>query len=419
MKRAIDGFGVADAVSSDPARTPEVSVKANLTRSATKWHRGLHSTMEATGFRNALALAFGLSGAITFPSMPVLAQITPDGTLGSESSVVTPNVTIKGTTSDRIDGGATYFSNPAGIANILSRITGSNPSNIQGTLGVLGNANLFVINPNGIIFGPNARLDLHGSFLASTANSIVFDKGVEFSATNPSAPPLLTISVPLGLQYRTRQPGAIANAGNLAVQPGQNITLVGGTVAITGQLRAPGGQISVAAVPGESLVQLAQGGQLLSVAPTTNPQATTAAAPTLTQLLNTVGYDTGLTVTPEAQVELKGSGTRLSADVGTVIVSGTLDASNPAVGQMGGTVQVLGSRVGLFDTARINVSGDAGGGTALIGGNYQGQGILPQAIATYIAPDVTINADALGVGNGGQVVVLGNMVREGFRTFRV
>src|SRR5919202_395863 len=428
MKRAIDGFGVADAVSSDPARTPEVSVKANLTRSATKWHRGLHSTMEATGFRNALALAFGLSGAITFPSMPVLAQITPDGTLGSESSVVTPNVTIKGTTSDRIDGGAirgnalfhsfsefnignggaAYFSNPAGIANILSRITGSNPSNIQGTLGVLGNANLFVINPNGIIFGPNARLDLRGSFLASTANSIVFDKGVEFSATNPSAPPLLTISVPLGLQYRTRQPGAIANAGNLAVQPGQNITLVGGTVATTGQLRAPGGQISVAAVPGESLVQLAQGGQLLSVAPTTNPQATTAAAPTLTQLLNTVGYDTGLTVTPEAQVELKGSGTRLSADVGTVIVSGTLDASNPAVGQMGGTVQVLGSRVGLFDTARINVSGDAGGGTALIGGNYQGQGRLPKAIATYIAPDVTINADALGVGNGGQIVAWAN-----------
>jgi filamentous hemagglutinin family protein len=384
--------------------------------------------MNVTPSRFALALALAISGSLAFPTNRSLAQIVPDATLGSEPSVVTPNVTIRGLPANRIDGGAArganlfhsfsqfnildgqrvYFANPTGIENILTRVTGSNISHILGTLGVDGPASLFLLNPNGIIFGPNARLDIAGSFLASTAESVVFSNGFEFTAKNPQAPPLLTVSVPLGLQYRTRQPGAIANAGNLAVQPGQNITLVGGTVATTGQLRAPGGQISVAAVPGESLVQLAQGGQLLSVAPTTNPQATTAAAPTLTQLLNTVSDDTGLTVTPEAQVELKGSGTRLSAEVGTVIVSGTLDASNPAVGQMGGTVQVLGSRVGLFDTARINVSGDAGGGTALIGGNYQGQGRLPKAIATYIAPDVTINADALGVGNGGQIVAWAN-----------
>jgi filamentous hemagglutinin family protein len=121
----------------------------------------------------------------------LLAQIVPDNTLGAESSVVTPDV-INGIPSDRIDGGATreanlfhsfsqfnvgagrgaYFTNPAGILNILTRVTGANRSSILGRLGVLGDANLFLINPNGIVFGQDASLDVQGSFLATTANAV-------------------------------------------------------------------------------------------------------------------------------------------------------------------------------------------------------------------------------------------------------
>lgn len=110
-----------------------------------------------------------------------LAQITPDRTLGDRSSKITPNVNIKGSVGDRIDGGAirganlfhsfqefnvgelqrVYFANPTGISNILTRVTGSNVSNILGTLGVDGGANLFFINPNGILFGNNSRLEEH------------------------------------------------------------------------------------------------------------------------------------------------------------------------------------------------------------------------------------------------------------------
>lgn len=124
-------------------------------------------------------------------SQGVLAQIVPDNTLGAEGSVVTPDV-IKGIQGDRIDGGASrdanlfhsfsdfnvgegrgaYFGNPTGIENILTRVTGGNPSNILGRLGVLGEANLFLINPNGIVFGPSASLDVQGSFVATTANAI-------------------------------------------------------------------------------------------------------------------------------------------------------------------------------------------------------------------------------------------------------
>jgi filamentous hemagglutinin family protein len=209
------------------------------------------------GWALGLGTSLVLGGLVLFGGDYAKAQITPDDTLGNEASVVKPNVDIKGRTSDQIEGGATrgaylfhsflefnvgegrgaYFANPDGIQNILSRVTGTNPSNIQGTLGVNGSANLFLLNPNGIIFGPNARLDIPGSFVASTANSLELGNGEKFSATNPEAPPLLTINVTPGLQYGANQPGGtIANTGNLAV--GQDLTLAAGNLDLQGQLYA-------------------------------------------------------------------------------------------------------------------------------------------------------------------------------------
>ncbi|MGH8001313.1 MAG: filamentous hemagglutinin N-terminal domain-containing protein, partial [Brasilonema sp.] len=205
----------------------------------------------------------GLVSVLTAISLTVLtgdkifAQITPDDTLGSEGSIITPNVDVKGLPAELIEGGATrgvnlfhsflefnigegqraYFANPVQIENILSRVTGNNLSNILGTLGVLGNANLFFINPNGILFGPNAQLDIRGSFVASTANSIVFNNGLEFSATNPGAPPLLAVNITPGLQYGTNHPGAtITNAGTLAVE--KDLTLSADSLDLQGQLYA-------------------------------------------------------------------------------------------------------------------------------------------------------------------------------------
>ena len=177
------------------------------------------------------------------PLKSAKAQIVPDGTLGAESSVAVPD-NFNGIPIDQINGGAirganlfhsfsefnvgegngAYFTNPEGIRNILGRVTGGNASNILGTLGVLGNANLFLINPNGIVFGPNARLDVGGSFLASTAESLVFDNGFDFSATNPQAPPLLTVNIPVGLRVRESS-GSIANqsVSGLQMQPGNTL----------------------------------------------------------------------------------------------------------------------------------------------------------------------------------------------------
>ncbi len=209
----------------------------------------------------------GLIACSCLISPSAVAQIIPDNTLGDESSVVVPEVEIKGIESDILEGGAirgsnlfhsfqefnidagrgAYFANPAAIENIFSRVTGVNPSEIFGTLGVLGNANLFLINPIGIIFGQNASLDLRGSFVGTTADSIVFPSGKEFSATNPGLPPLLTVNVeqPIGLKFEGES-GIITNAADLAVASGQTLTLVGGDVSLDGgNITAPGGRVEL------------------------------------------------------------------------------------------------------------------------------------------------------------------------------
>jgi filamentous hemagglutinin family protein len=220
---------------------------------------------------------------------PVQAQVIPDGSL--PTVVASPdnrNFAIDGGSQRGSNlfhsfsqfsmptGGSAVFNNPTDVQNIFGRVTGGTGSNIDGLIQASGGANLFLLNPNGIIFGPNAALNLGGSFVGSTASSIRFADGVVFG---PGLGDLLTVTVPVGLQMGTN-PGAIQATGgghrltsqqlffptpinpmdpiaNLQVRPGKTLALIGGDVGLNGAvLRSPSGHIELGAVGAGAIVGL-------------------------------------------------------------------------------------------------------------------------------------------------------------------
>lgn len=178
-----------------------------------------------------------------------------------------------------IDTGAVVTFEDPGVENIFGRVTGNSLSNIDGTLKVDGSANLFLLNPNGIIFGENASLDLEGSFLSSTAESILFENGVQFSASDSTAPSsLLTISTPIGLQFgNTPAPIQINGAGHnitynvfnstiirdtptteLKASEGQTLAFLGGNLVLDGgNITAETGHIELGALGSNDFVKIA------------------------------------------------------------------------------------------------------------------------------------------------------------------
>ncbi|NEP01980.1 MAG: filamentous hemagglutinin N-terminal domain-containing protein, partial [Symploca sp. SIO2E9] len=316
---------------------------------------------------------------------------------------------------------ANFLSNPD-IQNILGRVVGGDVSVIDGLIRVSGgNPNLFLMNPAGIVFGANARLDVPGSFTATTATGIGFDDNF-FNAIGSNNYTEL-VGSPNNFAFAASEPGSIFNAGALEVNNGQNLTLLGGSVISTGSISAEGGQITIAAVAGENRVRISQQGQVLSLeletvgdgetASLTNPLSFNPVS--LPQMLTDVevGDATGVTVNEDGSISLSGSGISFDAETGTVVASGSLDVADTASGSSGGTVAVLGDKVALVG-AEIEASGDSGGGIVLVGGDYQGEGKVPNADVTYVSSDSEIAADGLVHGDGGSVIVWADKVTQFF-----
>jgi filamentous hemagglutinin family protein len=391
-----------------------------------------------------------LGGAITlsgcfvsvFSGNYALAQIAPDTTLGAESSVSTP-LDVQGLPIDRIDGGAirgtnlfhsflefnvaanrgAYFFSPANNQNILARVTGTNPSQILGTLGTFGasSPNLFLINPNGIIFGQNASLDVGGSFVATTASAIQFGNQGFFSATNPQPPALLLTIAPSAFFFTAQaNPGSIISQsrvtqtvqGNptdgLKVPNGQTLLLLGGNVTVdNGRLIARGGRVEIGAVAGAGTVGLNPNGSL-SV-----PDGMQRADVVFINYTNSnrSGIRSGIDVR-------HGNGGDIGITAGNInILGGTQLRAGIATGL--GTPQSQGGNLIVNATGEIRMTGDDTRMANDLRENAQGKAgnLMITTNSLVVADGAQLSASTFGSGDAGNVVIVADYVSfSGART---
>ena len=186
-----------------------------------------------------------LCAGLAFVAYPAYGQITPDGSLPTEVesqgnvTEITGGQQAGGNLFHSFEnfsvrtGSEAWFNNAVEIDNILSRVTGGNVSSIDGLIRANGTANLFLINPAGIVFGDNARLSIGGSFFGSTATSVTFEDGTVFNIDNNA--PSLTINAPIGLNLRNAT-GDINSTASL--ESDRDLTLSGNNLELQGQLAA-------------------------------------------------------------------------------------------------------------------------------------------------------------------------------------
>ncbi|MDZ8263762.1 filamentous hemagglutinin N-terminal domain-containing protein [Nostoc sp. ChiQUE01b] len=390
----------------------------------------------------------GCVAGIAVSTHPAFAQLTPDNSLGKERSQVirlNPN-------NDHIEGGAArganlfhsfqdfnvgvgqgvYFANPEGITNIFSRVTGGNSSNIFGKLGVSGGANLFLLNPNGILFGKNASLDVQGSFVGTTANGIQFGNQGVFSATNPEAAPLLTIN-PSALLFNQIQGNAgitnqsQADAGKnliaedvtgLRVADGKSLLLVGGNINIDGgSIRTYEGNIELAGLAAPGNVGLNIAGDNISLAVPDSVERANVSLNNAAEV-NVRGANGGNIKIHARDVNLAGeSKLRAGRDIGLgtsnsqggnieINATGTINLTNASFISNTLRKDAVGKSGDInITTGSLNLSNDSFLDASTFGQGNSGKVsiVAKDNIALTDSSDIYSSAEEGSVGNGGSI----------------
>ena len=401
------------------------------------------------------SLIFG--GAIAFSSNCVLAQnITLDGSIGRAGTLTGPNYVIPQAVGQTVDsnlfhsfgrfgldtGEAAIFISAANIRNIFSRVTGGSPSVIDGLIFTESpSVNLFLINPSGILFGPNARLDVggttRGSFIATTVDALVWSNGEQFSATNPGgSESLLTIvGDPSGFLSLQGPPQPIVSSGSsLRVYEGQSLLLLGGDVTLEGSFLSvnytKGGRIELGGVAEPGTVGLSVSGNDLSL---NFPDSVARADVSVTNgaVIDVRAKDGGSIAINARNLNISG-GSVLAAGIGanlgsigsqagdiTLNATGTITITNSLVFNNvepggvgnGGNININARSLSITDGALLiaSIYGQGDSGSIFLQAD-ESVSLANSAVFNDVAPggvgnggNININARALSITDGAQL----------------
>ncbi len=367
------------------------------------------------------------------PAQPV-GHVVLDGTLGSSGPLAGPNFNITadlGQTRDHnlfhsfsqfdlVSGDVATFSGPSNIRNILSRVTGSDPSSIDGTIrSKIDGANLFFMNPHGVIFGPNAQVDVSGSFAVTTADYIKLSDGVRFVAALDADDSVLSALPVSAFGFLSSTPGSISvQQSVLAVPTGKSFSLIGGDITVDGAtIQAPSGRINLVSVksPHEVLLDVTD----LSVLPDV------IAFPQQGQIDLQNSAQVDVSGDGGGQVVIRGGRLVIDASLVTARTTGAADGGGIDIGLNedltvlnGGIISVstFGSGgAGNIDVTAPAITLDGKGHTSGILADTQDQGqggdITVNAQSLDILNGARISAVTAGVGNGGNVTLTADSIR--------
>ncbi len=367
-----------------------------------KWKRNWRKEALRRVYAGFLAGALLLSGYSTVLAAPQGGAVVAGSAAISQNGATTTinqasqKAIINWNSFGIAKGETVRFDQPGASAIALNRVTGNNASAIYGTLSA--NGQVFLVNPNGVLFAKGAQVNV-GGLAASTLG--LADK--DFLNGN--------------YQFSGDSVKSVVNQGELSAVAKGYIALLGANAVNEGVIVAKEGTVAVGAgskvnldFTGDGLLQLSVDKEAVAALASNKGliQAdgglVVMSAKSADALAGTVVNNSG--VIEAKSVSTKNGVIRLEGNAnGTVVNSGSLDASGLGAGETGGTVKVLGDKVSLSGTSVISASGDAGGGTILAGGNYQGSGTEQRATETSVAAGASLQADAATSGNGGTVVV--------------
>ncbi len=349
-----------------------------------------------------------LAGALLLGGYSTVLAAPQGGTVAAGSAAISQNgalTTINQASQKAIinwnsfniaKGETVRFNQPGASSIALNRVTGNNASAIYGTLSA--NGQVFLVNPNGVLFAKGAQVNVGGLAAATLGIS---DK--DFLNGN--------------YQFSGDSAKSVVNQGELSAAAKGYIALLGANAVNEGVIVAKEGTAALGAgskvnldFTGDGLLQLSVDKEAVA-ALASNKGLIQADGGLVVMNAKSADALAGTVVNNSGVIEAKSVSTkngviRLEGGTnGAVVNSGSLNASGLAAGQTGGTVKVLGDKVSLAETAVLNASGDAAGGTLLVGGNYQGSGTEQRAQETSVAAGASLAADAVNSGNGGTVVV--------------